>query len=101
MLKLIYAAGLVLLSSAAFLFSKEKETFNCDNTLSGTIRELKDEQGFFLYIEAADKKTYFPLIDNEDVVLASGAKVKICYSKTTSTSHGHPVIRINHVSYLP
>jgi len=101
MLKLIYAAALVLLSSAAFLFSKEKEQYNCDKSVNGIVRELRDEQGFFLFIEADDKKTYFPLIDNEDVVLASGAKVKVCYSETPNSSHGKPVIRINHVSYLP
>lgn len=101
MLKLIYAAFLLLFSSAAFLFSKEKEDFNCDHALTGTVKELKDETGFYLFIESDDHKVYFPYITKESVVLASGAKVKVCYEQTKDISHGHPVIKINHLSYLP
>lgn len=101
MLKLIYAAALVLFSSAAFLFSKEKEEFNCEHAITGEVKELKDETGFYLYIETADKKVYYPYIDKKDVVLASGAKVRVCFEKTNSLSHGQPLIRINHISYLP
>lgn len=101
MLKLIYGAALVLFSSAAFLFSKEKEEFNCSHAITGEVKELKDETGFYLYIETADKKVYFPYIDKKDVVLASGSKVRVCYENTQSLSHGKPLIRINHISYLP
>jgi hypothetical protein len=101
MLKLIYASAMILFSSAAFLFSKEKEDFNCNLSITGEVKELKDETGFYLYIETADKKVYYPYIDKKDVVLASGAKVRVCFEKTNSLSHGQPLIKINHISYLP
>lgn len=101
MLKLIYAAMLLLLSSAAFLFSKEKEEFDCARTISGVVKEQKDETGFYLYIQTDDNKVYYPYIEKENIVLASGAKVRICYDVTGSMSHGQPLIKINHLSYLP
>ncbi len=101
MLKLIYGAMLILFSSAAFLFSKEKQDFNCSHSISGVVKELKDETGFYLYIQSEDNKIYYPYIDKKDVVLASGAKVRVCFENTGSLSHGQPLIRINHISYLP
>ena len=101
MLKLIYAAILLLLSSAAFLFSKEKEEFNCARSITGVVKEQKDESGFYLYIQTSDNKVYYPYIEKEDIVLASGTKVRICYDSTGTTSHGQPLIKINHLSFLP
>ncbi|HLO81881.1 MAG TPA: hypothetical protein VK166_13025 [Chitinophagaceae bacterium] len=101
MLKLIYAAMLLLLSSAAFLFSKEKEEFNCARSISGVVKEQKDETGFYLYIQTDDNKIYYPYIEKENVVLASGTKVRVCYDSTGTTSHGQPLIKINHLSFLP
>jgi hypothetical protein len=101
MLKLIYAAMLLLLSSAAFLFSKEKEEFNCARSISGVVKEQKDETGFYLYIQTDDNRIYYPYIEKENVVLASGTKVRVCYDSTGATSHGQPLIKINHLSFLP
>lgn len=101
MLKLIYAAMLLLMSSAAFLFSKEKEEFNCARSITGVVKEQKDETGFYLYIQTADNKIYYPYIEKEDIVLASGTKVRVCFDSTGSTSHGQPLIKINHLSFLP
>jgi hypothetical protein len=101
MLKLIFAAMMLLLSSAAFLFSKKKEEFDCARTISGVVKEQKDETGFYLYIQTEDDKIYYPYIEKDNIVLTSGAKVRICYDVTGSTSHGQPLVKINHLSYLP
>ncbi len=100
MLKLIYASLLLLFSSAAFLFSKEKEALPCKQSLTGVVKELKDESGFYLYIETSDHKKYFPVIDNDEVVLSSGSSIRVCYDNA-GTFEGAPRIRINHVSNLP
>ena len=100
MLKLIYASLLLLFSSAAFLFSKEKEEAPCKQSLTGIVKELKDESGFYLYIETDDHKKFFPYIENEEVVLSSGSKIRVCYDNA-GVFQNSPRIRINHVSYLP
>jgi hypothetical protein len=100
MLKLIYASLLLLFSSAAFLFSKEKDEAPCKQSLTGVVKEMKDESGFYLYIETADHQKYFPYIENEDVVLSSGSNIRVCY-ETAGVFQNSPRIKINHVSYLP
>jgi len=100
MLKLIYASLLLLFSSAAFLFSKEKEEAPCKQSLTGVVKELKDESGFYLYIETADHHKYFPYIENDNVVLSSGSKIRVCYENAGEFQNS-PRIKINHVSYLP
>lgn len=100
MVKLIYGAMLMLLSSAAFLFSKEKDDLPCKQSLVGVVKEMKFENAVYLCIETPDHQVYFPAIENETVVLASGAKVRVCYD-AAGTFKEHSRIRINHVSYLP
>jgi hypothetical protein len=100
MIKLIYASLLLLFSSAAFLFSKEKEQLPCKQSLTGVVKECKDSSGFYLYIETADHQKFFPYIDREEIVLSSGSKVKVCYD-SAGVFQNSPLIRINHVSYLP
>lgn len=100
MFKLIYGALLLLLSSAAFLFSKEKDEPPCKHSLTGVVKELTDSTGFYLYIETPDHQVFYPYIEKESVILSSGSSVKVCYD-TAGIFRSAPMIRINHVSYLP
>ena len=100
MLKLIYGAMLLLLSSAAFLFSKEKDELPCKKSLSGVVKEIKDNTGFYLCIETADNTIYYPTIERDEVFLSAGSKVRVCYDNA-GEFNGSPRIRINHISNLP
>ena len=100
MVKLIYGAMLMLLSSEAFLFSKEKDDLPCKQSLVGVVKEMKTDEAIYLCIETPDHNIVFPSIENERVVLAAGAKVRVCYD-SAGTFKEHSRIRINHVSYLP
>ena len=100
MVKIIYAGLLILSSAALFLFSKSKPAANCKSQIEGVVKEMKDSTGLFLYIETADQKTFYPRIDN-DVILSSGSKVKVCYDTVQTLSNQAMVIRLNEVTYLP
>jgi len=100
MLKLIYGAMLLLLSSAAFLFSKEKDELPCKQSLTGVIKEINDNSGLHLCIETPDQQIYYPTIESDGVVLSVGSKVRVCYD-SAGVYNNTPRIRINHVSYLP
>jgi hypothetical protein len=99
MMKLIYSALVLMLFSAAFLFSKEKEEHPCQHSMTGKVTEIKDAAGFHLCIETPDHKIFQPIIDKADVVLASGTSVRVCYEAVGDPEAS--MIRINHVSYLP
>jgi hypothetical protein len=101
MLKLIYAAFFLLISSAMFLFSKSKPVKVCKHELTGIVKERKDAQGMSLYIEGSDQKVYVPKIESDQVVISLGAKVKICYDEIRVQPDQSSVIRINDVVYLP
>jgi hypothetical protein len=101
MIKLIYAAFFVLLSSAMFLFSKKKPMKSCKYEIVGMVKEKNDINGFSLYIEGKDQKIYHPLIEQENIVLSSGAKVRICYDAVSTLADNSLRIRINDVVYLP
>ncbi len=101
MLKLIYAAFFLLISSAMFLFSKSKPVKVCKHELTGIVKERQDAQGMSLYIEGSDQKVYVPKIESDQVVISLGAKVKICYDEIRVQPDQSSVIRINDVVYLP
>ena len=101
MVKIIYAGLLILTSAALFLFSKSKPAVHCKNQLEGVVKETKDTTGLFLYIETADNKTFYPRIDNDEVILSSGSRVKVCYDTLQTLSNQALVIRLNDVTYLP
>ena len=91
---------LLLLSSAAFLFSKEKDELPCKQSMSGIVKEVNDNTGFHLYIETPEHKIFYPIIENESVILSAGSKVRVCYDNIETLDNASR-IRINHVSYLP
>jgi hypothetical protein len=101
MFKLIYAAFLLLFSSAMFLFNKSKPVKVCKHEISGYVREMKSGGGLLLYIEGQDQKKYIPRIDQENIVIASGTRVKVCYDNMNVMPDQSVVIRINDVVYVP
>lgn len=102
MLRFVVACCVILLIATLFIFSRSgKDVKPCSFSMEGTVREYRDSTDFYLYIEAKDQKRYFPQIEQNDVVLASGARVNICYDTTGNVLHDQPVIRITSVTYLP
>lgn len=102
MLRFVVACCAILLIATLFIFSRSgKDNKPCLNSIEGMVREHRDSTEFYLYIEAKDQKRFFPLLEQNDIVLASGARVQICYEKTDMFSHDQPVIRITSVTYLP
>ncbi len=101
MLKIIYAGLLILLTTALLVFSTSKPSAPCKLEIEGTVKEMKDSSGLFLYIETQDHQTFYPQIEKDDVVLSSGAKVKICYDTLQVLSNHSMLVRLNEVTYLP
>jgi hypothetical protein len=102
MLRFVVACCIILLIATLFIFSRSgKDQKPCSLSMEGTVREHRDSTDFYLYIESKDQKRFFPQIEQNDVVLASGARVNICYDTTGNVLHDQPVIRITSVTYLP
>jgi hypothetical protein len=101
MFKLICAALVLLGSSAMFLFSKEKPVTICKQDLTGTVREIKKEQGIQLVIEGRDQKTYIPEIIEDGVVIASGARLRVCYNRKEVQPDGTIRIWITGAVFVP
>jgi hypothetical protein len=101
MFKLIYAALVLLGSSAMFLFSKEKPMTICKHDLTGTVREVRNGQAIELVIEGRDQKTYIPEIIEDDVVIASGSRVRVCYDRQEVLPDGSIRIWITGAVFVP
>ena len=101
MIKLIYLAFFMLFSSALLLFSKNKPMKSCKYEITGVVKEIKDENGLRLYIESKDNKIFYPQIEQDNIVIASGAKVQVCYDAVNTLADNKMQIRISDVVYLP
>ena len=73
----------------------------CKYEIIGTVKEKNDNNGISLYIEGKDNKIYYPQIEQDDIVLASGARVQVCYDAVNTLADNNLRIRINDVVYLP
>jgi transketolase len=91
----------MLFSSALFLFSKNKPMKSCKYEITGVVKETKDENGLRLYIESKDNKIFYPQIEQDNIVIASGAKVQVCYDAVKTLADNQVQIRISDVVYLP
>ncbi|HRN56875.1 MAG TPA: hypothetical protein PLL71_10505, partial [Agriterribacter sp.] len=67
-----------------FIFSKEKDNFVCNNQVSGTIALITDSTGNYLGIITEENSILHPSSMSEDIILASGQKVTICYNVDSS-----------------
>lgn len=101
MMKIFYAGLLILTSTALLVFSTSKPSAQCKFELEGVVKEVKDSSGLFLLIETKDHQLFYPQIETDDVVLSSGANVKVCYDTLRVLPNHALLVRLNKVSYLP
>lgn len=101
MFKLIYAALVLLGSSAMFLFSKDKPMTICQHDLTGTVREVKNGLVTQLVIEGRDHVMYIPEIVEDNVVIASGTRVRVCYDRKQVQTDGTVRIWITGAVFVP
>ncbi|MGN6435534.1 MAG: hypothetical protein ACTHMM_03335 [Agriterribacter sp.] len=95
MLKLAYVIFLATTSMLLFIFSKEKKSTSvCAHEVTGSINLIKDSTESYLAIVTQDGRLLRPSSMNEEVVLAAGQKVSVCYNIDSTKLSGHP-------SYLP
>lgn len=96
--------SLGITSFLLFIFSKEKDDFVCNNQADGTIALITDSTGSYLGVITEQDKVLHPSSMSDDIILAAGQKVTICYnvdsSKYVPDNVSVPVI-IKSVSYLP
>ena len=96
--------SLGITSFLLFIFSKEKDDFVCNNQADGTIALITDSTGSYLGVITEQDKILHPSSMSDDIILAAGQKVTICYnvdsSKYVPDNVSVPVI-IKSVSYLP
>ena len=74
---------------------------SCKYEITGVVKEIKDENGLRLYIESKDNKIFYPQIEQDNIVIASGAKVQVCYDAVKTLADNQVQIRISDVVYLP
>lgn len=101
MFKLMYAAFLLLFSSAMFLFSKEKSDPVCQHDIVGIVKKSPSPGQTDLYIETQDHKKYYPIIEKEELVIAEGMRIKACYDARQTLTDGSLQVRLSGVVYLP
>lgn len=96
--------SLGITSFLLFIFSKEKNDFVCNNQADGTIALITDSTGSYLGVITEQDKVLHPSSMSDDIILAAGQKVTICYnvdsSKYVPDNVSVPVI-IKSISYLP
>lgn len=104
MIKFLYVVSLGITSFLLFIFSKEKDDFVCNNQADGTIALITDSTGSYLGVITEQDKVLHPSSMSDDIILAAGQKVTICYnvdsSKYVPDNVSVPVI-IKSISYLP
>ena len=84
MIKFLYVVSLGITSFLLFIFSKEKDDFICNNQASGKIELITDSLGSYLGIITEHNKILQPSSMSEDIILAAGQKVTVCYNVDSS-----------------
>ena len=103
MIKFVYIASLSIASFLLFIFSKDKEEVECNNTARGKVEIIQDSSHSFLGVITDENKIFYPSSMANEVVLAVGQKILICYAVDSSSykSEAHPVpVYIGSISYL-
>ncbi len=103
MIKFVYIVSLAIASFLLFIFSKEKDEIVCRNKATGKIELIKDSSRSYLGIVTDDRKILYPSSMSEEVILAAGQKVTICYEVDSSavTAKDAPVpVHIETIHYL-
>lgn len=84
MIKFLYVVSLGIISFLLFIFSGEKDERVCNNQVSGKIELITDSTGSYLGIITEHNNILQPSSMNEDIILAAGQKVTICYNIDSS-----------------
>ncbi|MCC6289461.1 MAG: hypothetical protein IT249_16400 [Chitinophagaceae bacterium] len=103
MIKFVYIASLAIMSFLLFIFSKDKVDVVCNSKATGKIEFIKDSSRNYLGIVTDENKILYPSSMSEEVVLAAGQRVVICYSIDSSLykSEQHPLpVYIGSISYV-
>jgi hypothetical protein len=100
MIKLVYTGVFLLFSYALLFFSNGENADQCKYEITGVVKTHTDANGVSLTIHTADNQVFVPVQLSEDVILASGSKVKICYDKVADHDGQHD-IKVFAVTYLP
>ena len=103
MIKFVYIVSLAVMSFLLFIFSKDKVEIVCSSKATGKVKVIKDSSRSYLAIITEENKIFYPSTMSEEVVLAVGQKVVICYAidSLSYTSDQHPVpVHIGSISYL-
>ncbi len=103
MLKLIYLASLMVISSLLFVFSKDGNGPICKQQAQGIIQQVSDSAGIYLAIFTDQGERLNPISLTENVVLTAGKRVNVSYNIDSSAQipvAGIPV-HIGSVTYLP
>ncbi|MFT3702477.1 MAG: hypothetical protein QM802_08910 [Agriterribacter sp.] len=103
MIKFVYIVSLTFASFLLFIFSKEREVIVCNDKATGKIELIKDSSRSYLGVITEDHRILYPTSMNEDMVLAAGQKVTICYAIDSSAfvSKDAPIpVHIETISYL-
>ena len=104
MIKFLYVVSLGITSFLLFIFSKEKEDFVCNNQASGRIELIADSTGSYLGVITNQNMILQPSSLSENIVLAAGQKVTVCYNVDSVKYSSAPVplpVHIKSVSYIP
>ncbi|MCO5239123.1 MAG: hypothetical protein M9904_03625 [Chitinophagaceae bacterium] len=100
MIKFLYVVSLGITSFLLFIFSKEKEHIVCNNQASGMVTLITDAG---ISIITDEGKALHPSSMSDDIILAVGQKIIICYTIDSSklvSDDGSLPVHIKGVSYL-
>ncbi|MGN6491415.1 MAG: hypothetical protein ACTHLE_05415 [Agriterribacter sp.] len=105
MLKITYVIFLAVTSLLLFVFSKEKKGSSaCVYEAIGSINLIKDSTESYLAVVTQDGSLIRPSSMDEEVVLAAGQKVSICYNIDSVKLSAHPPylpVHIQNITYRP
>jgi hypothetical protein len=104
MIKFVYIVSLAITSFLLFIFSKEKDNIICKNKATGKIELIQDSSRSYLGVVTADHKILYPSSMSEEVILAAGQNVIICFDVDSSAiiAKDAPIpVHIETIHYLP
>lgn len=84
MIKFLYVVTLGITSFLLFIFSKEKESTVCNTQSSGIVSLITDSTGSYVGVITDQDIILHPSSMNENIILAVGQKVSICYNIDSS-----------------
>lgn len=104
MIKFVYVVSLTIMSFLLFIFSKDKVEVVCKEKAKGKVEVIMDSLGNnYLGIITEENNIFFPSSMADEVVLATGQQVVICYavdSLSFKTERKGIPVHIGAISYI-